>query len=86
LEGAVDGVELLWESPVLTAVLGASDVVCAPLDVEDPDGELVEAAVGELGESPGLTAVLGACDVVCAPVDVLVDVEAFRSIQDAVPR
>ena len=67
--------ELLWESPVLTAVLGASDVVCAPVDVEDPVGELVEAAVGELGESPGLTAVLGACDVVCAPVDVLVDVE-----------
>ena len=53
LEGAVDGVELSGESPVLTAVLGASDVVCAPVDVEDPVGELVEAAVGELGGSPG---------------------------------
>jgi len=70
LEGAVDGVELLLESPVLTAVLGASNVVCAPVDVEDRDGELVKAAVGELRESPGLTAVLGASNVVCAPVDV----------------
>jgi hypothetical protein len=62
LEGAVDGVALLGESLVLTAVLGASegvcapvptavleasDVVCAPVDVEDPDTESVEAAVGE---------------------------------------
>ena len=70
VNGAVDGVAMLGESPVLTAVLGASDVVCAPVDVEDPDGELVEAAVGELGESPVLTAVLGASDVVCARVDV----------------
>jgi hypothetical protein len=47
LEGAVDGVELSGKSPVLTAVLGASDVVCAPVDVEDPDGELVEVPEDE---------------------------------------
>jgi len=56
LEGAVDGAELLGESPVPTAVLGACDVVCAPVDVlvdvEEPDGELVDAAVGELVEFP----------------------------------
>jgi hypothetical protein len=34
-------------------VLEASDVGCAPVDVEDdPDGESVEAAVGELDEVP----------------------------------
>jgi hypothetical protein len=70
LAGAVDGVELLGGPSVLTAELGASDVVCAPVDVEDSDGEFVEAAVDELGESPGLTVVLEASDVVCAPVDV----------------
>jgi hypothetical protein len=52
LAGAVDGVALLGESPVLTAVFGAIDVVCAPVDGEDPEGELVEAAVGELVEVP----------------------------------
>jgi hypothetical protein len=46
---AVDRVELLGESPVLTAVLGASDVGCVPVDVEDLDGELVDAA-GDLVE------------------------------------
>ena len=70
VNGAVNGVVLLGKSPGLTAVLEASDVVWAPVDVEDSDGEFVEAAVGELGESPGLRAVLEASDVVWAPVDV----------------
>ncbi|HEX2213717.1 MAG TPA: hypothetical protein VHH12_09770, partial [Mycobacterium sp.] len=52
VDGAVDGVVLLGESPVLTAVLGASDVVGASADVEDSDGESVEADVGELVEVP----------------------------------
>jgi len=47
VNGAVEGVVLLGESPGLTAIFEASDVVCAPVDVEDPDGESVEAAVGE---------------------------------------
>ena len=43
---------IVSESPGLTAVLVASDVVWAPVDVEDSDGEFVEAAVDELdGES-----------------------------------
>ena len=52
VNGAVDGVALLGESPVLTAVLGASDVVCDGELVEDLDGDLVEAAVGESVEVP----------------------------------
>jgi hypothetical protein len=39
LEGAVDRVEVLWESRFLASVLEAFDVVCAPVDVEDLDGE-----------------------------------------------
>lgn len=52
------------------AVDGASDVVCASADVEDSDGESVEADVGESRELPVLAAVLGASDVVCASADV----------------
>jgi hypothetical protein len=70
LAGAVECVVLLGAPPVVTAALEASDVVWAPVDVEDLDGEFVEAAVGELGESPGLTAVLEGSDVACAPVGV----------------
>ena len=70
MAGAVDGAVLLEESPGLTAALEASDVVWAPVDVGDSDGELVEAAIGGLWESPGLTAALEASDVVWAPVDV----------------
>jgi hypothetical protein len=58
MEGSVDGVEVSGESSVLTALLGAGDVICAPVDVEDFD------------ESSVLTVVLGASDVVCAPADV----------------
>jgi hypothetical protein len=39
VEGAVDRVELRWESRVLASVLEAFDVVCAPVDVEDLGGE-----------------------------------------------
>jgi hypothetical protein len=58
MEGAVNRavgvVALLGEPPVLTAPpeASASDVVCAPVDVEDPDGELVEAPDDELVEPP----------------------------------
>jgi len=56
--------ELLWESPVAHGSVDVANVLCAPVDATDPVGELVEAAVGELGESPGLTACSEACDVV----------------------
>jgi hypothetical protein len=60
------------------------------VDIEDPDGDFVEAAIGELGESPGLTAVREASDFVCAPVDVEDDpdgesVEAAVDELDEVP-
>jgi hypothetical protein len=55
MEGTVSrvvGVVALGEPPVLTPPPEASDVVCAPVDVEDPDGGLVEAPDDELVEDP----------------------------------
>jgi hypothetical protein len=52
VNGAVGVVALLGEPPVLTATPEASDVVCVPVDVEDPDGEFVGDPVEELVEAP----------------------------------